>query len=346
VNRLPLGVVVLLLVCGCTRQDTARADAELDALRAEVRALGDSAALRFHADTLLASAPGMRADTLLATTDVDSGGRIAVGLRVNMLQEILSSAASHYLDDVRLHLRLNAVVRAGDQVRVRIGPVNAVAGRWTLVVTVQRVDAMLRAGAIDVVVGDSNRLDLTVPVHVSDATGGALIDFKWDAARLASVVCNDFAISEPFAGYVRPRVYRMRGYFVIAAEDGYMIARPVLRDRISVSPQPTEESWERVRQILSEQDRIFKCGLALSPDRMEAMLRELLTEGFRFRLPASILRPIRLPASLLNDIEVAGRRAAVTIMLDPPRLTHDRLWLHAGIRTSAADDTPIRIEGG
>lgn len=333
-KEVALLLLALLLAAGCFRQDEQAMAEALDALRAEVRALSDSASVRFHADTLL------------TTTQGDRLSVVAVGLRVETLREILSSTASHYLDDVRLHLRLNAVVRAGDEVRVRVGPVNAFAGRWDLAVTVQRVDAVLRAGAIDVVAGDSNRLDLTVPVHVRDATGAALIDFTWDAARLASVVCSDFAVREQFAGYVHPRTYHMRGYFAVETEGGRMVARPVLRDRIFISPQPTEESWERVREILREQDRIFRCGLALSPERMETMLRALLTQGFRFSLPASILRPIPLPGAVLNEVEVAGRRVAVMVAPEPPRLTRDRLWFRAAVRAAALDDAPILIEGG
>jgi hypothetical protein len=274
----------------------------------------------------------------------DSASVIAVGLDVAALQEILSSAAAQYLDEVRLHLRLNAIVRAGDEVRARVGPVKAYAGRWSLVVTVQRVDALLQAGTIDVVAADSNRLDLTIPVHVSDATGGALIDFKWDAATLASVLCKDFAIRERFAGYIRPRTYRLRGHFEIVNEAGRMVAQPAVRDRIWVSPQPTEESWQRVREILRGQDRIFKCGLALSPEKMEAMLSELLTEGFRFSLPESILRPIALPGSVLNEVEVEGRRVRVAVVPAPPRLSGGRLWLRAAVSAAAFDDAPIRVE--
>jgi hypothetical protein len=330
-TRALLSVFVILFCAACARRDSTAAEAELMTLRAEVRSLVDSAALRLGADTL---------------SEADTVSIIAVAVRVETLQEILSMAASHYLDDVRLHLRLNVVVRAGDEVRVRVGPANVRAGRWDLAVTVQRVDALLRAGVIDVAVGDSNRLDLTVPVLVREARGLALIDFTWDAARVASVVCSDFAVREPFHGFVRPHTQRMRGYFVVVAEEGRMIARPVLRDRVFVSPQPTEESWERVREILRDQDRIFRCGLALSPERMEEMLRDLLTQGFRFSLPTSILRPIPLPGSIIDEIEVAGRRAAVEVTPEPPRLTSDRLWLRAAVRASALDEDPIRIEGG
>jgi hypothetical protein len=332
--RLATGLALAVLCAGCTRTDPDRSAEQLDALRAEVRSLGAVASQRFLEDPLMAASGDVGEDM------------IAVGVRVATLREMLRVAASHYLDDVRLHVDMNAVVRKSDAVRVRVGPVNATAGRWDLAVTVQRLDALLRAGTIEISVGDSNRLDLVVPVEVRDARGTALIDFKWNAARLASVVCSDFAVHETFAGFVQPHTARMRGYLAIDAVSGRMVARPVLRDRIFVSPQPTPQSWERVREILREQDRIFRCGLALSPDRMESMLRDLFTQGFRFHMPASVLRPIPLPGSVLNEVEVAGRRVSISVVPEPSRLTAERLWLRAAVRASALDDEPIRIDGG
>jgi hypothetical protein len=332
VTRATLLLPVLLLASACTRDDAGRSAAELETLRGVVSALADSARLVFGDDS--------------AVPDGDEDAHtIAVGVRVATLREIVATAAAHYLDDVRLHVRPNAVVRTGDDVRVRIGPATITAGRWDLAVTVQRVDATLGAGDIEIVAADSNRIDLVVPVLVSDATGRALIDFSWNARRVTSVVCSDFAVREAFTGYVEPHTQRVRGHFVVTAEEGHMIARPVLRDRIFVSPRPTEQSWERVREILREQNHIFRCGLAISPDRMEEMLRELLTSGFRFSLPASILRPIALPGSLLNEVEVAGRRVAVEVTPRPPRITAERLWLRADVRPRALDDVPIRIDG-
>lgn len=325
--------VLLLPATACNRSDPVRAAAELDALRAEVRAMEDSVRTRF---------------TYAAPFDdaADSASTVAVGVRVETLGAILSGAAAHYLDDVRLHLRLDVVVRAGDEVRARVGPATVTAGRWDLAVTVQRVDATLRAGAIAIAATDSNRVDLTVPVHVQDATGRALIDFAWNARRLASVICSDFQVREPFTGYVAPHTHQVRGHFAVTTEDGRMVARPVLRDRIFISPRPTEESWERVREILREQNHIFRCGLALSPERMEEMLRDLLTRGFRFRLPASVLRPVPLPGSVLNEVEVAGRRVAIRVTPEPPHVTRERLWLRAFVLPLALDDDPIRIDGG
>jgi hypothetical protein len=156
------------------------------------------------------------------------------------------SYPAHYLDDVRLHLRLDVVVRVGDEVRVRVGPVNAYAGA-----------------------GSTHRRTAARSHHRSRRR--RLQPARPDRAR------------------ARERRYA---------------------------------NWARVREILGEQDRIFRCGLALL-----------------------ILRPIPLTGSILNEVEVAGRRVAVTVLPEPPRLTRNRLWLRAAVRASAFDDEPIRIDG-
>jgi hypothetical protein len=314
---------------GCGGRDEERALRELQALRDQVAALRDSAAARFQADTSFAGAAG---DTV-----------VAVGLRVTSAGEILARAATEYLDGVRLHLRPNAIVRAGSEVRRRIGPVNARAGRWDLEVTIQRVDALLHAGELELTVTAADRVDVTIPVHVSRATGDAVIDFQWQAARGVGVVCSSFGVNEPFSGFAHRRTYRMRGHFEMVDQDGRLVAQPVVHDRVAVSPQPTEQSWQRVREILDEQNHIFRCGLALSPPRMESMLRDLLTRGFAFALPESILRPIPLPGSFLDEVEVAGRRVAIRVEPEPPRLGNQWLWLRARVHAAAQDETPIRV---
>lgn len=321
----PCGVA-LFLFSSCAGPDEARVAAELDALRAEVASLRAAAAATFEADPGLSAPDGSAAD------------EVVVALHVGMVRDVIGSAASRYLNDVRLHIRPDVVVRAGDEVRVRVGPINAYAGRWDLAVTIQRIDAVLQAGRIDLVAVDTDRLDVTVPVDIRGASGDALIDFKWDAARVAGVICGDFAVRETFSSVVQPRTEVLRGHFNLTNEAGRLVARPVLRERLSVRPLPTEESWERIREILREQNRIFNCGLALSPDGMETMLRDLLTRGFRFRLPSSILRPIPLPGSIINEVEVGGRTVATEVVPRPPLLTPDWLWLRASVNAVRLDD--------
>ena len=324
-------LALALLQAGCTVHDVTEADRGIGELRAEVAALRTKAGAWLEQDTMLTSVVG---DT----------NAIAVGLRVATVRDVLTSTASRYLTGVRLHLRPNVVVAESDTVRVGVGPLRVNAGSWELAVTIQRVEALLSAGSIDVAVGDSNRLDLTVQVHVSEGTGAALIDFRWDAATMTSVVCADFAVHETFTGYVEPRTYRLRGSFLLVTEEGGLVAKPTVRDRIAVSPRPTEASWARVREILGEQNRIFNCGIAMSPSGMETMLRDLLTKGFRFRLPSSLLRAVPLPGTISNEVDVGGRRAAVSIIPDSPELTAGWLWLRAGVRASAYGAAPIQVE--
>ena len=330
-RRARRSLVLALLPASCTVFDLTDADPELDALRAEV------AALRAGANSRLAR------DTMLANVVADSNA-IAIGLRVAAVRDILSRAANRYLSDVRLHLRPNVVVNESDTVAARLGPLRIEAGTWEVAVTIQRVNALLSAESIEVAVTDSNRLDITVLVRVSEATGRALIDFRWDAAAATSIICGDFRVREPFTGYVNPRTYRVRGSFRLVTQRGEMVAIPVVYNQIPVSPQPTEASWARVREILNEQNHIFNCGIPLSPSGMETMLRELLTNGFRFRLPSSIIRAVTLPGSIRDEVDVGGRRAALSIIAQPPDLTAGWLWLRAAVRASARGEAPIQVD--
>jgi hypothetical protein len=275
---------------------------------------------------------------------VADSGQIAVGLRVATVGDVLSKAAVRYLTDVRLHLRPNVVVRRGNDVAVSVGPVRVTAGSWELAVTILRVDATLSAESIELAVTGTDRLDVTVPVHVGSGTGEARIEFGWDAARATGLVCGDFVASEVFSATVEPRTYRMRGSFTLVSEDGGLVAKPTVHDRIAVSPVPTPASWNRVRQILQDQNRIFNCGLALSPSSVEEMLRDLLARGFRFSLPSSILRQVPLPGSILNQVEVAGRRAAVSIVSEPPLLMGEWIWLRASVAASVYEGAPITVD--
>lgn len=290
----------------------------LEALRAEVAALREQAAGVIQDDTL----PGAgRADS----------GALYVGLATPMLRSVLSEAARAYLQDVRLHVQPDAVARAGDEVRVRAGPIGVTAGRWDLTVRVERVDALLGADSLSVTVADSTRLDVRVPIHVRDATGEVLLDFSWDAARVAGVVCGDFRVRERFSGVVEPHTILVEGFFEIESGPEGTVARPVVSQRIPVSPQPTPASWQRVRAILAEQDKLGNCGLALSPDRVEQQLRRLLTRGFSFPLPSSVLRPVTLPTSLASEVQVAGRRARVRVEPVAPVLSERWLWFGAEV---------------
>lgn len=294
-----------------------QAAADREALVAEVEALRDSVATLLHNDPVFQ----------VASAD---SGHVMIGVHADFLEEAVRQAASVYLDTVSLHIEPNVVVEEGEPVRVRIGPVRVTVGSWKLQVTIERIEARLLAQSIDISMADSTRLALKMRVETRDGAGRANIDFEWDAGTVTSVVCRDFAVHERFDGVVASRAYDVEGAFVFRAEGGSIIAQPEWTgDRLTVSPQPTPESWERVREILARQNHIFRCGLALQPDNMERMLRELLEDGFKFSLPASILGPIPLPAAISESVALEGREYAVAVRPAGLWMTPEALWYSA-----------------
>lgn len=301
--------------CRAERNDETVA---LDELRAEVATLRTAAAARLQPDSAT--------EAILA-----EGGDIVVGLRTDVVRAVLSHAAGRYLADVRLHLRDDVIVTEEEEVKVRIGPIRPSVGSWKLALTISRIDGRMSADSLQLTFADSNRIGVVVPVRIHEGSGDAVLNFQWDAATLTSVVCGDFSVTEDLTGTVASRTVPLRGYFELVTSGDTVVAQPVVTERIPVSPQPTEASWARVREILNQQNHIFNCGLALSPPKMENLLRGLMTRGFRFRFPESVLRPLPVPASIVNSVAVGGRTVQVAVQPLPPRLTPEWLWLRAAI---------------
>lgn len=290
-----------------TERQLARLAAEVDSLRT---AVSD----RVERDSLLGR---------LAERE----GDILVGLGTEVLRDIATWAARGYFNDVRLHLRPEAVVEESDDVDVRLGPIPVRAGSWHLRVTIQRVEATLSLDSIHLAVADSSTLAAALAIGVSDATGDAGIVFRWDATTVASVVCRDFEVSESFGGTVPPFVYRVEGAFAFEARPDGIHALPRFEHpRLRVHPEPIDASWRRVEDLLDRQNNIFRCGLALQPDDMIEKLDRLLRSGFEFRLPDVLFRPIRLPARIEERVEIDRRPIDVRNVPVGVHMTPEAIW--------------------
>lgn len=333
---LAVGLVVLAGVAGCGspgdgagRPRPASDRAETEALRSEVERLRREVDARLAEDSLVRRAREVEGD-------------VTVGLSTELVTRMLHATTLTYLDDVRLHITPEVVVRESEQVRVSLGPIEVPAGRWDLTVTVERIDARLAVDTVELAVADSNRIAIAVPVRVEEGSGRATIDFRWDATTAASVVCRDFRVRESFAGTVSPYTERLEAVLELEARGRRVVARPrYTGERLVVRPEPTPDAWRRVREILRRQNNIFRCGLAISPDEMEALLRRLLREGFRFEFPESVLKPVALPTVLTEEVTIEGRRFTVLVRPVTLRLDADRLWYGVRLDLAGTDD-PVR----
>ena len=301
---------------------------------------GRMAALEAEIDSLEASFEGRAAaDSVLAWAEAEEGEAI-LALRTGFVQEIATWAARTYLDDVHLHLAPDVPVEEGDEVRTKIGPISAYAGRWRVRVTIRSVEATLSADSIALAVEDDDRMAAALAIGVSAAAGDADIDFYWDAATLASVVCRDFEVHETFGGVVDPFTYRVSGAFRFeAGPDGILAIPDFDRPRLRVRPRPTSESWSRVSALLDRQNNIFRCGLALSPDSMMEKLERLLGRGFEFRLPSVLFRPIRLPARFADRVTIRDRTIELGSEPVHLHLTPHAIWYGSNLLVGAPTES-------
>lgn len=329
-------VVVTVIAAGCGRGDGGwGAPAEsrgtaLDSLQAEVRRLRAEANERLAGDSLVGDV-------------VEGEGDVVIGLSTGLVTRVIDAATRTYLHEVRLHLEPGVAVEEGEEVKVRVGPVRISAGRWTVRVVVDRIDAVLTADTVELTVVGGDRIEAAVPVRVQEASGSATISFTWDATTAASVVCRDFTVRESFRGTVEPYSERLEAALVLEADGPRLVARPRYTGRrLSVRPEPTPAAWRRVRQILARQNSLFRCGLAISPDELEARLRRLLRRGFRFEFPESVLQPVELPTRFTEEVAVEGRRFTVGVRPVSLRLDSDRLWYAVDLELVAASSVTRR----
>lgn len=331
----------IALSCDEARPDRLAPAEELSTLRAEVAARADSARSLFYG-----SAGGAAAED---TSDV------LVAIRTDLVRDLVRRASASYLRDVRLHLAPDARVDVGDEVRVKLGLFNVYAGKWRLKANIRRIETSLRVHEITLAVADSNRFETLVPVEVSRGEGEADIDFTWDSATLAGALCSDFEVHDSFAGVVEPRLYEVPGRVRFVANGTGVAAVPEFTEQIEVRPEPTADSWAKIREMLERQNSIFKCGIAIQPEKMEGLLRGLLRNGFSFRLPPSIMKPIPLPAAVRQEVRVGEKTISVAASPSLLQLSPEWLWYgshvsvepgstasHTGASSSAASQVSRR----
>lgn len=329
-RRALLSIALLSASWGACRPSPEEGRRSLEALQSDV------AALREEVDARLASAG------VASALAAPEGATILIGTRTSLVQEAVGWTARHYLNDVQLHLQPSVTVREGGDVDVRLGPLKVRAGEWQVAVAIERVEVSLGASNVRLSVADSTRFRIEALVDVHRGHGRAVVDFRWRAAAVPGLICGDFEIQDTYSGVVGPRRYTMQGYFHLEARDGRVYARPEFLQQIRVSPQPTSDSWTKIREALDRLNSPLECGLALDPGAMEDRIRDLLVTGFSFQLPASILKAVPLPASIAETVEVGGSTVGITAAPVRLALTPEWLWYAWDVQVGNGELDPDR----
>lgn len=297
------------------------------------RRLGvDWCAERGEADTLrLADLVAVRIDSVaalaegvFATADADSVD-VAVRMGMPLLGRLLSESSARYLDSVALHVTSGIDIEEEGDVRASLGPIPIPIGSWRLHLTIERLEATLHGGALEVDAMPGDRLGLRIPVRVSEATGRVRIRFTWDAAAVTGLLCSDFTLDETYDGIAPPSTKELTGYVGFAIGPRGMVADPIQTGKLVVRPIAEEAAWDRVRQELQSRDRTLECGLGMDAEELEGRLRERMRRGFDFELPGSVLQPLVLPAFVEAGTEVGSARYRLEARPRSVRLTRDAL---------------------
>jgi hypothetical protein len=147
-------------------------------------------------------------------------------------------------------------------------------------------------------------LDVSLPVRIRSAGGAATFFAQWDPSTIVSVVCHAFETRQTLSGTVRPLTHAAHATIRFTLAGGKILGQPtVRRDRLQLSFDLDDRSWRKVRDVFEEQDRFSRCGIAMHPDSMVALLRRLGTKGVSIRLPADLLPEFELPVSFADVYE-------------------------------------------
>lgn len=327
-----LGALLLLLApSACQRQPNPEQLARLGLLRAEQEELWK----RFN--------DVVAGDPLLAEVLSDEG-EVLVALRAELLQRTLEDVARQYLDRVELDLPLGARVEAQGEIRVNTAFGRLKAGSWNVDLQIERVRGVLRAKKPEVNLAATDRIALKLPVALQEGSGSATIHFAWDSAGIANAVCRDFSVTRKIDGTFLPETYMLNGELRLSATEEILLAQPSFPDRrFRLKFDLTPESWSVVAEALTKQDQVLKCGIALNPDDVLEKLRVIAQKGFDVRLPQSLFRSVRLPASLKHSAEVRGRRYSLAVSPNALRMEHAALWLSARVQLTSTRPPAERL---
>jgi hypothetical protein len=331
-----LVLIAALVLSGCGRRREARqADAHLEALRTERAVLHDRLEGLIDRDTYLASALADSAEVVLALPE-------------EVIHDLFHEVIRIYFDRVELSLEPDDLeVNEDGELRVSTFLGKMTAGSWKVHLDIHALRGVLSAGAAKVALTGTNRLHMEVPARLMRGSGNATMKFEWDPRGLANVVCDRYSTTQALSGDVIPREYWLRGDFVLSAGEENLMADPVFPpEKFVISVEPSEATWNAVREKLETQDKLFKCGLVFDPDDVVEKLKALGKRGFKVKLPRSMFREVRLPASISKSVKVGSSVVDLSVAPNTLRVTPTTFWYSARVdahpRNGSEPEEPVR----
>lgn len=278
--------------------DAAAPPGRATAVRAEHDRLQQVVEAQLEGDPVMSALEDLDADVaFLVPEEVAS----AVGTEV----------VRRYLDRVRIVLGGLQAAKEGDMDKeTAVGRMRA--GRWTLKVQVERVAGVLRAGRPTLRLQRGVGLGVRLPVHIESGRGAAVLDFAWDSAGVANLVCRDFEVHESVEATVVKEEHVLVGAIALRADGDTLRLLPSADRTYRIHITPDDAAWEAARAAIAGQDKWWKCGLGVNPADVQGQLERLVARGVVVKLPARLFRPLSVDIAPSGDLDVEGTKVRVS----------------------------------
>jgi hypothetical protein len=284
------------------------------------------AALERTRDALRAELASLRARD--AVTGAAPEGALLVGVPEQAGAEIVRHLTAGFLKRVEVELRDLRVRRSGP---VRVKPLvgRMTAGVYALDLRIHEVTGVLEPG-VPRMRYEEGQVGLDLPVRIARGEGRATLRFRWDSKGVTGALCGDFEARIPVRGIVVPRTYPVRGRIAMELAGESFVATPSFPDlEVNLKIEPARESWEALDRVLRK--RGFQCRAALRAADVPGLVRRLLDQGLKVKVPQRILRPRQFPAGLEREVTLGETthelRVAPRQLLVSPRV----VWYAADV---------------
>ena len=255
-------------------------------------------------------------------------GDVLIGVPSVLIESIVSEALTGPLSNVRLALENVVKVQVADVIKTKTFLGTMTLGNYHLTVNVREVHAVMKPRKPVLTFG-ADRIAIDLPVRVESGDVKADLSFVWDGKKLAGVVCGDLTSEHELRAAVPPIDVRLVGRFEVAAKGERLVVNPrVAPIEMAFNVQPEEKTWAFIDDLIESKNAV--CEAALRKAAVGEKVRNLvLAKGFKVRLPTTWLRPVTLPASIRDTVEVKGRSAGFTISAPAVSITKTRMWFGA-----------------
>lgn len=291
-------------------------EADLAALRAERDELQKRfrAAVIAHGEKSVAQAPK---------------AGLMIGIPTSFTRSILEQIVTGLFDQLTLTLK-NLKVHKEGEVKAKMVFAKRKVGAFVLDVQIHEVKGILRPGKPKVTF-THNRVAVELPVKLAEGRGDAEIRLQWDSKGLAAgAVCGDTDVTKPVTGGVIPQDYQLGGAFAIAASGSKITLTPDFPElAVRIFVDPSEQAWAAVDEVVKDQRK--GCEIALDKVDIRAQLAKILGRGFNVKIPATIIKPIGLPAGVTQSLEVQGIKLDLKLEPTGVLVASDRLWYGADL---------------